>query len=66
MKDFTQQQYIEALTGDNRAAEKIRHVLCTLFYDKDNEGSDEVVEDLTFEELIGALLEAEERLSQKD
>lgn len=63
MKDATKQE-LEAGRPAPDAEELIQFCLDRLYEDRQHRVGDEVVKDLTFEELIGALLQARDELQR--
>jgi hypothetical protein len=59
MKDFTEEQYSES-RPDVDICDGINFCLKQLFKDKEHGRDDEIVDSLTFEELIGVLLKAKD------
>lgn len=58
MQDFTRDQ-LQASVNPDVAEEWIQHSLTALYADTEHRTSDPVVKNLTFEELVGALIAAQ-------
>jgi hypothetical protein len=65
MKDYTKKQYSESRPTLD-APDCINYCLHHLFADKKHVRGDEIVKNLTFEELIGALLSAKDVLDKQE
>jgi hypothetical protein len=61
MKDYTEEQFRSSRPCDD-ALELVQFCLESLFMDKEHKLQDDITKRLTFEELIGALLKAEDEL----
>jgi hypothetical protein len=63
MQDFTKEQ-LQANISPDDAEPWLEHVLEALYTDTEHRTSDGVVENLSFEELIGALIAAQLRINE--
>lgn len=63
MKDATK-EVLESSRPDKDAKDTIKSCLSQLYADEEHEIEDEIVNNLTFEELIGALLLARDEISR--
>lgn len=69
MKDYLKQVLTDPFFGDvsgHHALHRVRFCLEQLYADEEHNTSDDVVDGLTFEELLGALISAQNRLEEDE